>query len=68
MAKLPTLRILPLRIAMESAKGKELSLVKIVPLVTNKSATIPAGGVRDLRVDQSANINRIDDFQSNYLI
>lgn len=39
--------------AMESAKGKDLSLVKIVPFVTSKSATTRTGGIRDVRVDQS---------------
>lgn len=60
--KLPTLRILPLRIAMESANGKVVSLVKIVPFLTNKSAATLTGGIRDVRVDQSAKINRVDDF------
>ena len=57
VVKLPTLRILQLRMTMESAKGKDLSLVKIVPFVTSKSATTLTGGLRDVRVDQSANNN-----------
>ena len=36
--ELPSLRILPLRMAIESAKGRDLSLVYITAFLTTKSA------------------------------